>query len=378
MKKLISILLFLSNFCFAQPALQNSGNIQIHQDGEIGFHIDLVNNGTFNQNLGTAGFYNSTNSLSISGTQVPRFFDMEVDVVNHLFLTINTEVINSIAYSTGDVITPRSNPSISLDYLNNSFYILETDVTNTNGYASFNGNTEFSFPIGDDDKLRPLITTNSTPNSIIKAAYFNEDPNFPSVFTTNFDTNSIESIVNQVSIIEFWDFDGPNNSFVTLTWDSESGIDILVPDLLSLRVVGWHITDQEWKDLGNSNVTGTFTEGTINSFVFNPLDYEILTFGALVTEDELEIFNLFSPNDDGTNDTFVIRGIESFENNLKIYNRWGNIVFEVNNYQNDWNGTSNAGRIIRRNQKLPAGTYFYTLELKESGRASTGWLYINY
>ncbi|GGI56778.1 gliding motility-associated C-terminal domain-containing protein [Winogradskyella haliclonae] len=378
MRRLTFILFFSSSFCLAQQALLNAGNIQIHQDGEIGFHVNLINNGTFNQNLGLAGFYNTTNSLSIAGSQIPRFYDMEVDVVNHLFLDVNTEIINSAAYTTGDVITPRSNPSISLDYLDNSFYVLETDISNTDGYASFNGNTEFRFPIGDDDKLRPLITTNSTPNSIIKAAYFNEDPNFPSVFTNPFDTNSLESIVSQISILEFWDFDGPDNSFVTLTWDSESEIDQLVPDLLSLRVVGWHISDQEWKDLGNSNVTGTFAEGTINSFVFNPLDYEILTFGALVTEDELEIFNLFSPNDDGANDTFIIKGIESFENNLKIYNRWGNIVFEVNNYQNDWDGTSNAGRVIRRNQKLPAGTYFYTLELKESGRASTGWLYINY
>ncbi|MBT8244061.1 MAG: gliding motility-associated C-terminal domain-containing protein [Winogradskyella sp.] len=377
MKNYIFILL-ISNVCFSQQALQNSGNIQIHQNGEIGFHIDLINNGTFNQNLGLAGFYNTNNPLSISGTEIPRFFDVEVDVVNHLFLDINTEVANSLAYINGDIITPRNTPNISLDYLENAFYVIEENIKNTDGYASFNGNIEFSFPIGDDDKLRPLITTNNIPNTIIKAAYFNEDPNFPSIFTTSFNTNSIESIIDEVSILEFWDFDGPDNSFVTLTWDSDSDIDILVPDLLSLRVVGWHIADQEWKDLGNSNVTGTLTEGTIDSFLFNPLDYEILTFGSLVTEDELEIYNLFSPNGDGTNETFVIKGIENFENELKIYNRWGNIVYDASNYQNDWDGTSNAGRVVRRNQKLPAGTYFYTLELKPSNKTTTGWLYLNY
>ena len=89
------------------------------------------------------------------------------------------------------------------------------------------------------------------------------------------------------------------------------------------------------------------------------------------------VYNLFSPNSDGANDTFVIEGIELFDNTLKIYNRWGNLVYDVENYQNDWNGISNAGTVLRRNQRLPAGTYFYTLELKESGRASTGWLYIN-
>ena len=378
MKNFYFITVFVFNYCFSQQALQNSGNIQIHQNGQIGFHIDLVNNGMFNENLGLAGFYNDENSLSISGREIPRLFNMEVDVVNHLFLDINTEIVNSVSYISGDVITPRSNPNISLDYLENSIYILESDITKTDGYASFNGNSEFIFPIGDDDKLRPLITTNATTNTLIKAAYFNEDPNFPSVFTQPFDTNSTDSFVDIVSMVEYWDFDGPNDSFITLTWNDESEIDELVSDLQALRVVGWHIDDEEWKDLGNSGFTGTFTEGTINSFVFNPTDYEVVTFGALITEDDLVIYNLFSPNNDGTNDTFVIEGIELFENTLKIYNRWGNIVYDVENYQNDWNGTSNAGRVVRRDQKLPAGTYYYTLELKESGKATTGWLYINY
>lgn len=378
MKKLAILSLFVSHICFSQVAFQNSGNIQMHQDAEVGFHIDLVNNGTFNQNLGIAGFYNTAMPLSISGTEIPRFFDVEVDVVNHLFLDINTEVVNSVSYISGDVITPRDNPNISLDYLENSFYILEDDLRNTDGYASFNGNDAFTFPIGDDDKFRPLISTNATPNTIIKAAYFNEDPNFPSTFNTNFNTTVFESIINQISIVEFWDFDGPENSLVTLTWDQESDISNLVSDIQSLRVVGWHIADAEWKDLGNSNVTGSLNEGTIDSFIFNPSDFEVLTFGALVTEDELEIFNLFSPNGDGSNDTFVIKGIELFNNRLTIYNRWGNVVFKATNYQNDWDGTSNAGRVIRRNQKLPAGTYYYTLELTDDNTASAGWIYINY
>ncbi len=350
----------------------------MHQDAEVGFHIDLVNDGTFNDNLGIAGFYNENYSLSISGTNIPRFFDVEVDVVNHLFLNINTEVVNSLAYINGDVITPRNSPNISLDYLDNAFFILEGDFQNTDGYSSYIGNDEFSFPIGDDDKLRPLITTNSILNSKISAAYFNEDPNFPSTFSTAFNTESTDVFINVVSDIEFWDFDGPNNSFVTLTWDTDSEIENLVTDLQALRVVGWHIADEEWKDLGNSSFTGTINEGSINSFLFNPSEYEVLTFGTLVTEDDLVIYNLFSPNADGTNDTFVIEGIEAFDNELTIYNRWGNVVFNATNYQNDWDGKSNAGRVVRRNQKLPAGTYYYTLEIKESGKVSTGWLYINY
>ncbi|MFS4482005.1 gliding motility-associated C-terminal domain-containing protein [Hyunsoonleella sp. 2307UL5-6] len=378
MKYIIYIYLIAIANCYAQPAFQNYGNIQMHENAEVGFHIDLINDGTFNENLGLAGFYNTENELSISGSQIPRFYDMEVDVVNHLFLDINTEVVNSVSYITGDIITPRDDSSIAIDYLNNSFYILEDDERNTDGYASYSGDLSFTFPIGDNDKLRPLITTNSTPNTRVKAAYYDEDPNVPSTFNTSFNTQSLEPIIGATSTIEFWDFDGPINSFVTLTWNSESEIDNLVSDLSKLRVVGWHIQDMQWKDLGNTNTTGLLNEGTITSFLFNPSDYEVITFGALITEDDINIFNLVSPNNDGINDTFTVEGIEAFDNELTIFNRWGSVVYKMDNYQNNWDGVANVKHVIQRQKKVPVGTYYYILKLKDSGKTSTGWLYIIY
>lgn len=378
MKMIRYIFFILIGSCYSQSSFQNFGNIQMHENAEVGFHIDLVNNGAFNNNLGLAGFYSSDASLSISGSEIPRFFNVEVEVVNHLFLDINTEVINSVSYIAGDVITPRENPEIALDYLNDAFYILEDDEKNTDGYASYSGDLEFSFPIGDNDKLRPLIATNTNSSTIIKAAYFDENPNFPSTFLTNFTTTKVDLLLGKVSDLEFWDFDGPDNSLVTLTWDAESDITNIVEDIKDLRVVGWHIIDQEWKDLGNSGVTGTLFEGTINSFVFNPFDYEVLTFGALVKEEGLTIYNLVSPNNDGVNETFVIEGIEALNNNLTIYNRWGNKVYETTNYKNDWGGISNVNLVINRNKKLPAGTYYYVLKVKSKSISTAGWLYINY
>lgn len=378
MKIIRYIFLIIISSCYSQSAFQNSGNVQMHENAEVGFHIDLVNNGTFNQNLGLAGFYSPDASLSISGSEIPRFFDVEVEVVNHLFLDVNTEVVNSVSYIVGDVITPRENPEIALDYLRDAFYILEDDDKNTDGYASYSGDLEFGFPIGDNDKLRPLIATNTIPYTIIKAAYFDENPNFPSTFSTNFTTTNVDVLLGKVSDLEFWDFDGPDTSLVTLTWDAESEITNLVENINNLRVVGWHIIDEEWKDLGNSGTTGNLSEGTINSFVFNPSDYEVLTFGALVKEEGLTIYNLVSPNNDGVNETFVIEGIEAFNNDLVIYNRWGNKVYEATNYKNDWGGISNVALVIDRNKKLPAGTYYYVLNVKSENISTAGWLYINY
>jgi gliding motility-associated-like protein len=64
----------------------------------------------------------------------------------------------------------------------------------------------------------------------------------------------------------------------------------------------------------------------------------------------------FTPNNDGKNDVFEIRGIEQYpENELIIFDRWGNLVFEAKPYQNDWKGDY-------KNQALPEGTYYFVLK----------------
>jgi gliding motility-associated-like protein len=85
-----------------------------------------------------------------------------------------------------------------------------------------------------------------------------------------------------------------------------------------------------------------------------------------------------SPNDDGINDTFTIEGIEAFNNELTIFNRWGSVVYKIDNYKNDWDGVANVKHVIQRHKKVPVGTYYYILKLKESSKTSTGWLYIIY
>lgn len=374
--KYIALLLFQINF--GQQALQNSGNIQIHDQGQIGFHIDLINNGNFNENLGLAGFYNSDNSLKISGTKTPRFFDMDIAVDDNLFLEINTEVSNGLYYIIGDIITPRTNSEISLDYLSNSFFVSEDDFRLTDGYAAITGNNSFTFPIGDDNKLRPLIIPTQNISSKFKAAYFNEDPNFPSTFLQSFNTNNSEVIISKISNEEFWDFNGTNKTIVTLTWDQESQIPLLTNDLLNLRVVGWSKAENKWLDLGNTNVTGDLNNGTISSFQFTPNDFEIITFGSLIGSDGLVVYNGISPNNDGVNETFIIEGIDLFKNELKIFNRWGRVVYDAVDYKNTFNGVSNKKIIGSQGDRLPVGTYFYILQLTEDNKTYSGWIYINY
>ena len=80
-----------------------------------------------------------------------------------------------------------------------------------------------------------------------------------------------------------------------------------------------------------------------------------------VSGSTLMVPNLFTPNGDGANDVFEIRGLELFDqNDLVIVNRWGNEVFKATAYQNTWTG-----------EGLNEGTYFYVLRVKDS--AGSDW-----
>ena len=100
-----------------------------------------------------------------------------------------------------------------------------------------------------------------------------------------------------------------------------------------------------------------------------------------------EIFNGITPNGDGINDFFLIQGISDYpENNVKIFNRWGVLVFETDGYggsddsQNVFRGISEGRVTVQENKELPTGTYFYilTFQGENPGKDSyNGYLYIN-
>lgn len=73
---------------------------------------------------------------------------------------------------------------------------------------------------------------------------------------------------------------------------------------------------------------------------------------------EIEIPNVFTPNNDGVNDLFkpvVFKGMES--GNMVILNRWGNVIYESNDLSNGWDGTF-------QNKPVSDGVYFYKIHYK--------------
>ena len=99
-------------------------------------------------------------------------------------------------------------------------------------------------------------------------------------------------------------------------------------------------------------------------------------------EDPIEIYNGVSGNGDGKNDGFRIEGIENYrKNTLKIFNRWGVLVYQKEGYTNadPFTGYSNGRSTIESGKKLPQGTYYYILEYENSNnqtQTKSGWLYL--
>jgi len=97
----------------------------------------------------------------------------------------------------------------------------------------------------------------------------------------------------------------------------------------------------------------------------------IETLGLIITD-------IITPNDDGLNDFWSLQGIQNFpHNNVKIYNRWGSLVYEQDHYTGDWDGYSNGNMVMNDGERLPVGTYYYVIDLGDGHEPFVGYLYLN-
>ncbi len=81
-----------------------------------------------------------------------------------------------------------------------------------------------------------------------------------------------------------------------------------------------------------------------------------------------EIPNVFTPNRDGINDTWVIRYLESYPGcTVEVFNRYGQLIFRSIGYSHPWDGTFNG-------KEAPAGTYYYIVDPKNGRQKMSGFV----
>ena len=376
------VLLLCGMISYAQEAFHNFGNLQFHGNASVGFHLDLIDDGSFGNNSGLTGFYGDTR-LTISGSSNPIFDDLEIFTENGLQLETWVGVSNNANFIVGNVITRKDTPENYLNFLSDAFFTGTGNDTHVNGYVGASDKSMLTFPVGDGNRIRRLTLTSDRNNTLARCAYFFEDPDAPLSLAQQFNTEVKSDDALQISTFEFWILESGDPSAVILTWDAQSTVSLLAEETENLLVVGWNRSTNQWESLGNATVNGNLNAGSITSDTFVPNDYEIITLGG--TDDPLDPFTVLeldnyflTPNGDGINDVLRIDGIENAPNNLlNIYNRYGILVYSKLNYANEFDGRSNRSGTIRRDSGLSSGIYFYILTVNDTREKFQGYLYIS-
>gem|GEM_PF-4272859 len=266
--------------------------------------------------------------------------------------------------------------------------------------------------ICDDSEVQLTMNFSTEPwlgTQNVKFEWFDGDPGF----TTPASANLLSTIQNpKLSVLpksnnEFYvrtSIDGcpsPSQAFLEvnlidlsptddqydLEYDRDSiyVFDVLANDGLDISEIELYIIDQPSHGIITLNSDGTLSYASDG--YFGDLDFIYAVCDPICTEicEEVEVSlsivasicefipTGFSPNNDGMNDFLEIPCIDQFPgSSLKIFNRWGDLVYGTENYKNDWDGIYNGGL-------LPAGTYFYLLEVNDNIRKKLhGYIYIQY
>jgi len=292
----------------------------------------------------------STNSTDTDGDGYPDYLDIDSD---------NDGVPDNVeAQTTADYIAPSG-----ID-------------ANANGLDdAYEGSTIGIFPVDTDgDSLPDYLDEDSDNDNVpdsIEAHDYDHD-GIPDVVLIGSDKDDdglddgyegVESIdidINDEINAPFDNLpntDGDSESDYRDTDDDNDGIETAAEDL---NLDGDYAND-------DSNVNGI---------------PEYLELNA--SDDEIEVFNILTPNGDGVHDVLTITGLENFpENTLKVFNRWGVLVYSTSAYNTEGNvfdGTSNGRVTIDTDKMLPVGTYFYILDYKNNlgeDKSLSGYLYIN-
>ncbi|MBD3637806.1 MAG: gliding motility-associated C-terminal domain-containing protein [Crocinitomicaceae bacterium] len=130
---------------------------------------------------------------------------------------------------------------------------------------------------------------------------------------------------------------------------------------LDLEVTGGTAPyDYDWSNGESTEDLDGLTSGTYEVIITDDHGCTYKVGMELVEPYDLELPTAMTPNGDGKNDTYHIRGLEAYPNNsFVVTNRWGNVVFEADDYTNDWTGVNNNGK------DLPDGVYYVIVKIND-------------
>ena len=292
--------------------------------------------------------------------------------------TSNSGSVNGNQIEWDNLLIPVGGVDLTYDVIVNAPILVEGEYKNVvqiTGSTIFDPNAVPNNDDGDqseDDEANFTISTPSTDIEILKTVN-NASPGIGETILFTIAANNLGSL--DATSLEIVDMLPSGYEFVSYT--ASSGTYDSVSGLWQLALVSAGSTETlkiTVEVLDISDYVNTASLESLDQFDAN--DSNDSNTASIVPEC-LKIYNEFSPNGNGKNEVFYIDCIQNYPNNvLKIYNRWGNLVYVKEGYNNTFDGISNGRAVFNQNEKLPVGTYYYVLNLGDESEQKAGWLYI--
>ena len=337
------------------------------------------------------GDTSATITMTTGGLDENGLFMADLIIINNIITVLNSQLPDA-TINLADIIINCGDDSFDFNYT----------VFNTNSTAVLPANTPIAFYI-DGDLVAQSLTT-------IDIAINTSESRFISI-------DLPDDINETFTLTAIVDDNGDGNGIVTEILETNNTDEANLQLLLAapLQNLAAALTCNEGFGLGTFNLENTFYQQvnttmevrfyesledleaaqfeisnpteyrsqtnpqTVFARIETPPCYEPFAFELMVENCPPRIPDGFSPNDDGANDWFNIQGLyDIFEQHeLKIYNRYGTIIFEGDN-DNRWEGIINRG-LNNHGNLVPVGTYFYLLNLNDADyKPLFGWVYVNY
>lgn len=359
----------------------NTTHSLLSNDGSLLLKGNVLNSGTFSYTKvkqGNVHFIGSS-VQNIENYGKARFCNVFFNNSNNseaFYLLGDIEIDHQASFIDGVLDTETLQGGLHFTE-NATAIVTQIDESHVKGNVFKSGRNSFEFPVGNYHYLRTAtIGASDDTTAIFSSSYVYED------HSDKFIQNTVDKNIEVINTTEFWRIEkvkGSAQVYISLKWNEETTLTkIWEENLEDIHIVRWNEKEKKWLDVGgvvdrqHKRVTtitpmeayGIFTLAKSQASIKNPTD--------------LKIYNGISPNGDGKNDFFKIEGLQNTNNQLSVFNRWGNLVYRTKAYGTQGNvfrGEANKGT----QGLLPAGTYFYMLSIEHDGKQQKlqGYLYIH-
>ncbi|RYJ37652.1 CHU_C domain containing protein [Flavobacterium anhuiense] len=359
-------------------------------DGKLFIFQNWKNDGlvTYTENQNGSTYFYGTEDQFIEGSQVSNFKNTYFENTSSLVpfhLSGKIAVGGNSEFKKGVVLAADYGGKVI--FKEKATHTLTSDLSFVDGQVEKDGVIAFEFPVGQGQYFRPSYHASGSKNGgVYTTQYFNKNSN--SLHSHDDREEKILKINNQ----EYWEVtqdQGADKIVLSLSMDSRttpSEFFNVDEQKYKVSITRWDPASNKWINEGGE-VSAPLAGKPYEKLLTAPVTgYGLFTMALIDLEeksDDVIVYNAISPNDDGLNDSFVIKGIDKFpDNQVEIYNRWGVKVYETKSYNesdNMFKGYSDGRATIKRGDKLPTGTYFYILKYNtgKEQKEKTGYLYIN-